>query len=102
MSRITSVIWVPSPATSRISRPLRTSAGMRGECLNLLMTISGNRYGRGLIRPGGVAFDIPDEMAKEIERRVDAARRGIASGGRTVFRSCVGSVAHGWRGHRYA
>ena len=43
---------------------------MRGECLNLLMTISGNRYGRGLIRPGGVAFDIPDEMAKEIERRV--------------------------------
>jgi Ni,Fe-hydrogenase III large subunit len=43
---------------------------MRGECLNLLMTISGNRYGRGLIRPGGVAFDIPDEMAREIERRV--------------------------------
>jgi Ni,Fe-hydrogenase III large subunit len=43
---------------------------MRGECLNMLMTISGNRYGRGLIRPGGVAFDIPDEMAKEIERRV--------------------------------
>src|SRR5439155_6044939 len=27
---------------------------MRGECLNLLMTISGNRYGRGLVRPGGV------------------------------------------------
>jgi Ni,Fe-hydrogenase III large subunit len=44
---------------------------MRGECLNLLMTISGNRYGRGLIRPGGVAFDIPDEMAKEIEQRVE-------------------------------
>ena len=44
---------------------------MRGECLNLLMTISGNRYGRGLIRPGGVAFDIPDDMAREIERRVE-------------------------------
>jgi len=44
---------------------------MRGECLNLLMTISGNRYGRGLIRPGGVAFDIPGEMATEIERRVE-------------------------------
>lgn len=24
---------------------------LRGECLNLLMTITGNRYGRGLIRP---------------------------------------------------
>jgi Ni,Fe-hydrogenase III large subunit len=43
---------------------------MRGECLNLLMTISGNRYGRGLIRPGGVAFDIPAAMAEEIVARV--------------------------------
>jgi Ni,Fe-hydrogenase III large subunit len=42
----------------------------RGECLNLLMTVSGNRYGRGLVRPGGVAFDIPTEMADEIEQRV--------------------------------
>ena len=50
---------------------------MRGECLNLLMTISGNRYGRGLIRPGGVAFDIPDEMAKEIERRLRALGREL-------------------------
>jgi Ni,Fe-hydrogenase III large subunit len=43
---------------------------LRGECLNLLMTISGNRYGRGLIRPGGVAFDIPDDLADEIVTRV--------------------------------
>jgi Ni,Fe-hydrogenase III large subunit/Ni,Fe-hydrogenase III component G len=43
---------------------------LRGECLNLLMTVSGNRYGRGLVRPGGVAFDIPDEMAAEIDRRL--------------------------------
>ncbi|MCR4341828.1 MAG: hypothetical protein NUW01_18285 [Gemmatimonadaceae bacterium] len=43
---------------------------MRGECLNLLMTISGNRYGRGLIRPGGVGFDIDEALAQEIERRV--------------------------------
>ena len=43
---------------------------LRGECLNLLMTISGNRYGRGLIRPGGVAFDISDDMIDEIVARV--------------------------------
>jgi Ni,Fe-hydrogenase III large subunit len=43
---------------------------LRGECLNLLMTLSGNRYGRGLVRPGGVAFDIPDTMADEIITRV--------------------------------
>jgi Ni,Fe-hydrogenase III large subunit len=43
---------------------------LRGECLNLLMTLSGNRYGRGLIRPGGVTFDIPDDMADEVIARV--------------------------------
>ena len=44
---------------------------LRGECLNLLMTVSGNRYGRGLVRPGGVNFDIPPEMASEIAKRVE-------------------------------
>ncbi len=44
---------------------------MRGECLNLLMTLSGNRYGRGLNRPGGVLFDIPAAMAAEMRSRVE-------------------------------
>jgi Ni,Fe-hydrogenase III large subunit len=43
---------------------------MRGECLNLLMTLSGNRYGRGLIRPGGVLFDIDGGMADEMRGRL--------------------------------
>jgi Ni,Fe-hydrogenase III large subunit len=43
---------------------------LRGECLNMLMTLSGNRFGRGLTRPGGVAFDIPADMAGELGRRV--------------------------------
>jgi len=48
---------------------------MRGECLNLLLTLSGNRYGRGLVRPGGVNFDLPpgmaDEMAGRLHRLLD-------------------------------
>ncbi|HEX9692488.1 MAG TPA: hypothetical protein VGA22_10350 [Gemmatimonadales bacterium] len=47
---------------------------MRGECLNLLMTLSGNRYGRGLVRPGGVAFDIPPDMAVEVADRLARLR----------------------------
>jgi len=39
---------------------------MRGDCLNLLMAMSGNRYGRGLIRPGGVGFDIDADLARDI------------------------------------
>jgi Ni,Fe-hydrogenase III large subunit len=47
---------------------------MRGECLNLLMTLSGNRYGRGLVRPGGVTFDLPASMAAEMRARLEALR----------------------------
>jgi Ni,Fe-hydrogenase III large subunit len=44
---------------------------LRGECLNLLMTLSGNRYGRGLIRPGGTLFDITPAMAAEMRSRLE-------------------------------
>jgi Ni,Fe-hydrogenase III large subunit len=50
---------------------------LRGECLNMLMTISGNRYGRGLIRPGGVGFDIPPDMARELGARVSGLARDL-------------------------
>ena len=43
---------------------------LRGDCLNMLMTVSGNRYGRGLIRPGGAMFDIDPPMARELQERV--------------------------------
>jgi Ni,Fe-hydrogenase III large subunit len=46
---------------------------LRGDCLNLLMTLSGNRFGRGLVRPGGVAFDVTEAMAapmRDVLRRV--------------------------------
>src|SRR5882724_7963163 len=43
---------------------------MRGECLSLLLTLSGNRYGRGLVRPGGVGFDLPADMARAARDRL--------------------------------
>ena len=43
---------------------------MRGECLNLLMMLSGNRYGRGLVRPGGAAFDVTPTLADEMRDRL--------------------------------
>lgn len=52
-------------------QPAAASFGrMRGDCLNLLMSISGNRYGRGLIRPGGVGFDVDDEIVRDVEARM--------------------------------
>ena len=47
---------------------------LRGEFLNLLAELSGSRYGRGLIRPGGVRFDLPEPLAEEAARRLTRAR----------------------------
>jgi Ni,Fe-hydrogenase III large subunit len=58
---------------------------MRGECLNLLMTISGNRYGRGLLRPGGVAFDLPTGMVLEARTRLEQLRDELGPVARLLF-----------------
>ena len=52
---------------------------LRGECLNLLMTLSGNRYGRGLVRPGGVGFDIPEQMVAEMQDRLAQLHEELAA-----------------------
>ncbi len=43
---------------------------LRGEFLNLTFEICGNRFGRNLLRPGGVRFDLPMEMAERMRRRL--------------------------------
>lgn len=50
---------------------------LRGEFLNLLMELSGNRYGRSLCRPGGVLFDLDREMAESFRERLLTARKDL-------------------------
>ena len=45
---------------------------VRGDVLNLLLALSGNRFGRGLVRPGGVGFDLPAALADEMRARLTA------------------------------
>ena len=76
---------------------------LRGECLNLLMTLSGNRFGRGLVRPGGVGFDVPAEMAAEALERLAAWRLEFSRVADLVFENSsvqgrfegTGTVARG-------
>jgi Ni,Fe-hydrogenase III large subunit/Ni,Fe-hydrogenase III component G len=51
---------------------------LRGDCLNLLLTLSGNRFGRGLVRPGGVGFDVTPAIAAELRARLLEVRREFA------------------------
>jgi Ni,Fe-hydrogenase III large subunit/NADH:ubiquinone oxidoreductase subunit C len=44
---------------------------LRGEFLNLTLEICGNRFGRNLLRPGGVLFDIPTDLAGKLRKRLE-------------------------------
>ena len=44
---------------------------MRGDFLNLTLLICGNRFGKGVVRPGGVRFSINDDIRKEMISRIN-------------------------------
>jgi Ni,Fe-hydrogenase III large subunit len=50
---------------------------LRGEFLNLLMELSGNRFGRSLVRPGGVRFGINAGQRKDFLARLARAERDL-------------------------
>jgi Ni,Fe-hydrogenase III large subunit len=50
---------------------------IRGDFLNLTAALCGNRFGRGLIRPGGVGFDLLPETADGLRSKLELARRDV-------------------------
>lgn len=51
---------------------------LRGDYLNMTALLCGNRFGRGLVRPGGAAFDVDDALKDVMLSRLDAATRDVA------------------------
>jgi Ni,Fe-hydrogenase III large subunit len=58
---------------------------MRGDYLNLLLTLTGNRFGRGLCRPGGVVFDMDAAMVRECCQKLEVFRREFESVSSLLF-----------------
>jgi Ni,Fe-hydrogenase III large subunit len=52
---------------------------IRGDVLNMTAMLCGNRFGRNLIRPGGVAFDLDAETVRELKRRAAVAAKDAKS-----------------------
>jgi Ni,Fe-hydrogenase III large subunit len=52
---------------------------IRGDFLNLTALICGNRFGRGLVRPGGVLFDLDDARQVQLEERLAQARADVTN-----------------------
>ncbi len=50
---------------------------LRGDFLNMSAAICGSRFGRGLVRPGGVQFDVDEALAAEIADRLDKAYKDV-------------------------
>jgi Ni,Fe-hydrogenase III large subunit len=50
---------------------------LRGDFLNLTALLCGSRFGRGLVRPGGVAFDVDPPRILLLLARLDAAYRDV-------------------------
>jgi Ni,Fe-hydrogenase III large subunit len=50
---------------------------IRGDFLNLTALLCGNRFGRGIVRPGGTGFDITPQIAEELKTRLKAAFKDV-------------------------
>jgi len=50
---------------------------IRGDVLNMTAVLCGNRFGRGLIRPGGVEWDLDSELIDDLTKRLEAVQRDV-------------------------
>jgi Ni,Fe-hydrogenase III large subunit len=52
---------------------------VRGDFLNLTALICGNRFGRGLVLPGGVLFDLDEIRLAQFKERLEQARQDVTN-----------------------
>ena len=52
---------------------------IRGDVLNMTALLCGNRFGRGLIRPGGTGFDIDAKVRDDLMKRLDTLENDLTS-----------------------
>lgn len=60
---------------------------IRGDFLNLTAELCGSRFGRGLLLPGGVRFDLDQAQAAGIHKRLTAAYRDLKGATNLLWQS---------------
>src|SRR5205085_364621 len=50
---------------------------LRGDFLNLTALVCGNRFGRSMVRPGGVRFDLDEQRMEQSLERLEGAFRDV-------------------------
>ena len=60
---------------------------LRGDFLNLTALLCGNRFGRSLVRPGGVGFDVDENRIKQVLERLEGALRDVNNAANLLWNS---------------
>ena len=58
--------------------PANYCGRMRGDFLNMTLWMCGNRFGKGLVRPGGVLFPMTDEDRKTLDGRISELKPQVS------------------------
>jgi Ni,Fe-hydrogenase III large subunit len=58
---------------------------LRGDFLNATAALCGSRFGRGLVRPGGVRFGLEAEPARQLAGRLEAALKDVAGAAKAAW-----------------
>jgi Ni,Fe-hydrogenase III large subunit len=69
-------------------QPTQSFCGrLRGDFLNATALLCGSRFGRGLVRPGGIAYDLDDVAARQLLDRVSTAQREVSGAANLMWNS---------------
>jgi len=60
---------------------------LRGDFLNLTALLCGSRFGRDMVRPGGVRFDLDGARKEQYLERIEAAVRDVANAANLLWNS---------------
>lgn len=60
---------------------------LRGDFLNLSAALCGNRFGRGMLRPGGVGFDLDDGASAKFLATLNGALRDVTNAAELLWDS---------------
>jgi Ni,Fe-hydrogenase III large subunit len=58
---------------------------IRGDFLNMTALLCGNRFGRGMIRPGGTGYDMDDARIEELQKRLTAGEKDTTNAVELLF-----------------
>ena len=58
---------------------------IRGDFLNMTAVLCGNRFGRGLVRPGGTGYDLNAEQVADLLARLDAGEKDATNAIELLF-----------------